>query len=712
MKKKLLTVLKIACAALLLLSAGQAYGQIVFTSTPDSIAVVNELYSYDVEVVATPNSPTFSLLTAPAGMTINPTTGLINWTPASLTVGGLVVVKAQNSWGSINQSYYVYITDAIVCDAAVISYWPMDAKSGSSILDFAGGYTALWEGAPGPEPEITADAMVGSAVQFDPVVYEDWGYNVNDENQYEFKNAQQFSISFWFKNQPAAVSPNYYHKEAFISRWAGTAFNNAVWEVKWNPSTDLVEFHMRDNGPTDTVLTSAVAISDNNTWHHVVAAFYPDPANDSYMHLWVDNHHSWCKYDFWRDDFTGTEDLNIGYAANDVIPYSGLLDEVAIWNKELLQDDVTALYNKGIAHQPLCAEGSVAPIITSSPITSGSEDVAYTYTLLYRSINGTPVTKSAPVLPSWLSFNTTTGVLSGTPTAGGNYNVTLRLTQGTINVDQSFTINVANVNDPPVFTSTPVTAVLSTQQYQYWIAASDEEGQTLTITCPTKPSWLTLTANGASALLQGTPSRDQVGNHDVSLQVSDGTNTTNQNFTIVVSLDNHLPVISSTAPTSGTTDVLYTYTVTATDQDGENLTYSAPTLPSWLTFNATSHVLSGIPATANIGTHNVVLSVTDGKDAVTQSFTINVVANGVNDLTGKLAKVYPVPASDYVTMDFAERLGKADLQILSLSGKLLKKIDISNLSNYQLDVSDLKPASYLYRITTAKGQQTGSIVVE
>ncbi len=444
----------------------------------------------------------------------------------------------------------------------------------------------------------------------------------------------------------------------------------------------------------------------------MVAAFYPDPANDSYMHLWVDNHHSWVKYDFWRDDFTGTEDLNIGYAANDVIPYSGLLDEVAVWNKELLQGDVTALYNKGIAHQPLCSEGSVAPIITSSPTTSGSEDVAYTYTLLYRSINGTPVTLSAPVLPSWLNFNTTTGVLSGTPATGGNFNVTLRVAQGTINVDQSFTINVTNVNDPPVFTSSPGLTATTLLQYTYVIVATDEEGQGLTITCPTKPAWLAFSATAGNGVLIGTPARSDAGTANVSLQVSDGTSTTIQNFSIVVALDNNVPVFTSTAPTSGTTDVLYTYTVTATDLDGENLTYSAPTLPAWLTFNATSHVLSGIPATANIGTHNVVLSVTDGKDAVTQSFTINVVANGVNDLTGKLAKVYPVPASDYVTMDFAEKLGKADLQILSLSGKLLKKIDISNLSSYQLDVSNLKPASYLYRITTTKGQQTGSIVVE
>jgi hypothetical protein len=120
--------------------------------------------------------------------------------------------------------------------------------------------------------------------------------------------------------------------------------------------------------------------------------------------------------------------------------------------------------------------------------------------------------------------------------------------------------------------------------------------------------------------------------------------------------------------------------------------------------------LSGIPAQADLGSHSVVLAVTDGKDEVQQSFSINVVVNGINDRVGTLAKVYPVPASDFVIMEFAEKLNKADLQILNTAGELVKKVDVSNLSSYQLDISDLKPSNYIYRIISSKGQQTGSIV--
>ena len=168
MKKKLLCVPKFAFIALLVLSARFASGQVIFTSAPDSIASVNELYTYDVEATAAPNAPVYSLEVAPQFMTINPATGVISWTPASLTVGGMVKVKAVNNAGTFYQTYYIYITDGIACDADIISYWPLDAKSGTSVIDYAGGYNGLWEGAPGPEPALSTDAKVGKSVEFAP----------------------------------------------------------------------------------------------------------------------------------------------------------------------------------------------------------------------------------------------------------------------------------------------------------------------------------------------------------------------------------------------------------------------------------------------------------------------------------------------------------------------------------------------------------------
>ena len=68
---------------------------VIITSNPVTEALVGELYTYDVEADGDP-APTFSLLTAPGGMTIDASTGLIEWTPD--TPGNYnVSVKASNT---------------------------------------------------------------------------------------------------------------------------------------------------------------------------------------------------------------------------------------------------------------------------------------------------------------------------------------------------------------------------------------------------------------------------------------------------------------------------------------------------------------------------------------------------------------------------------------------------------------------------------------
>jgi hypothetical protein len=905
MKKKLPFFMKIALIAFLALSASLSYGQIIIYPVTDSIAQVSVLYSYQLTFAVNGSAPVFTLPTKPAGMAINSSTGLITWTPASLAVGGRVVVQAHNNTGDYYRAFNIYITDAVVCDTSIISYWPLDAKVGTSVPEVIHGYDGLWQGAPGPEPIISTDGMVGNSVKFNPMTNEDWGYNVTDVNQYEFKGHVEFSVSFWFKNKPSSITPPL-TAEVMIGRYCGATKNNAGWYIQWNPATEHVEFLMKDNGPTDTLLVNpAIIAQDDESWHHVVATFYAptDLANYSYMHLFVDGVPSVAMYDFWLDGFDGTESLYLGYYWWGLNPYSGLLDEVAIWKKELLQADVNALHSRGLAHQPVCSEGNTAPIITSTAVTAATQDVAYSYTLTYSEIDGDPITRSAPVLPSWLNFNTTTGVLSGTPANSnvGDNNVTLRVSDGSTNVDQVFVIAVANVNDPPVITSTPGTSVdedvaytytitatdvdagatltfsapvlpswmsfnttthvlsgtptnaqvghnasadfnvtlrvtdnasasddqsftitvnqvndaplinsqnslsvnednslfittadlnvtdvdntypddftltvkngsnythigntiypaanwngvltvpidltdgtatvsfdLSVtvnaindapeftsdpllsivvgQEYQYWINTSDIEGSPRTLTCPTKPSWLSFSTNAGNGILQGTPAKTDAGNASVTLQVTDGSITVDQTFTIEVIMDNYAPVVSSTPDASVNVDELYTYTIVATDQDEDVLTYSAPTKPTWLTFNATTHVLSGIPGTSSIGANNVVLEVTDGKEPVQQSFTITVVGpNAIGNHKSQISMVYPVPSSDYVTFEFATKLEEASLEIYTTKGDLVKKLDISYRNSYRLDVTGLKSNNYIYRISTSKGQESGPLVIE
>ena len=88
--------------------------------------------------------------------------------------------------------------------------------------------------------------------------------------------------------------------------------------------------------------------------------------------------------------------------------------------------------------------------------------------------------------------------------------------------------------------------------------------------------------------------------------------TVTQSFTITVANTNDAPTISSTAVTAVDEDSTYTYTVTGADVDvGDTLTLSGTTVPAWLTFTATSGVLTGVPTNSEVGSHSVTITVTD-----------------------------------------------------------------------------------------------------
>ena len=129
-----------------------------------------------------------------------------------------------------------------------------------------------------------------------------------------------------------------------------------------------------------------------------------------------------------------------------------------------------------------------------------------------------------------------TGILSGTPTNAevGTHNVVLRVNDGTVDVDESFTITVSNTNDAPTITSTAVTTATEDAAYSYTFTVNDVDvGDTLTLSAPTLPAWLSF--DTGTGILSGTPTNAEVGTHNVVLRVNDGTVDVDQSFTITVS---------------------------------------------------------------------------------------------------------------------------------------------------------------------------------
>jgi hypothetical protein len=76
---------------------------------------------------------------------------------------------------------------------------------------------------------------------------------------------------------------------------------------------------------------------------------------------------------------------------------------------------------------------------------------------------------------------------------------------------------------------------------------------------------------------------------------------------------NRAPTISGTPATSVVVGTQYTFTPTASDADGNSLTFSIANRPGWASFNTTTGRLQGTPSST--GTFpNVTISVSDGQD--------------------------------------------------------------------------------------------------
>jgi gliding motility-associated-like protein len=268
------------------------------------------------------------------------------------------------------------------------------------------------------------------------------------------------------------------------------------------------------------------------------------------------------------------------------------------------------------------------PVISSIPVTSIMEDSSYTYKLVVSDFTNNALAFSARSKPDWLTFNVHSQLLIGIPSNNdvGPHEITLSVSNGLFATEQTFTIRVENTNDNPVITSTPSTHATEDSIYEYLVAGYDiDKDDVLHFSILTKPDWLTF--DPSTKMLKGIPSNDQVGVHDVKIGVSDGIVSVEQNFKVTVVNSNDLPVIISQAITTIHENDNYQYTLRAEDQDGDQLTYKAETIPSWLSFDEITGKLAG--ENASPGIHSVVLKVSDGISEVSQTFNISVIQNTV-----------------------------------------------------------------------------------
>ncbi|MCK5774031.1 MAG: FG-GAP repeat protein, partial [Thermoplasmata archaeon] len=238
----------------------------------------------------------------------------------------------------------------------------------------------------------------------------------------------------------------------------------------------------------------------------------------------------------------------------------------------------------------------------------------------------------------WLDLDTATGVLDGIPTNDdvGSYVINVSIDDGNGGVNWSiFTLNVIDVNDPPLITTEPITSVLQGVNYNIQFICQDEDDiDDLKWAMKTDAGFLEL--NDQTGVLSGTPDNGDVGRYFVDISVEDTSGERDWlNYTLEV-IDVNDPPTWSSVPLDPQIDQgnEYAFTVEALDVDvGDTVYYSISSQPSSdITIDENSGEINWIGSLGGLTQNpnyilNVEISATDGKEIITHEFTIMVIPN-------------------------------------------------------------------------------------
>ena len=239
--------------------------------------------------------------------------------------------------------------------------------------------------------------------------------------------------------------------------------------------------------------------------------------------------------------------------------------------------------------------------------------------------------------------------------------------------------------------------------------------------------------DSSSGQLGGTPGSAEAGTYsNIVISVSDGSLSTSlPAFAISVNssaVSNSAPQISGTPAASVAEDSAYVFLPSASDADGDSLTFTISNRPAWASFNAGTGRLSGTPTNNHVGTYeNISIAVSDGKSvAALAPFSIRVQnTNDAPTISGNPAgsveagNVYsfrPVasdPDGDSLVFSIQNRPGWASFN--SSTGRLTGTPtagDVGTYSNIRISVSDgsISTALAAFSLTvSSSAPQTGSV---
>jgi hypothetical protein len=614
-----------------LLAAPYPNADPIFDSEPITTATAGEPYQYQA-AAHDPNDSTLTyfLYKGPAGMTVDPTSGLLTWSPGVNSPATVpVTLQVYNlRGGSATQEFTVGVAGvnaAPVFDALAPQISGQEAQPlqiSVNATDTDGDRLVYW-----------ADHLPAGA-SFDPVQHIlNWTPAYGQAGTYPgvtfvvSDGVQQVTETTTLLIAPSDPPP--------------TLLRPADQTVR---EGDPLRIQLKGASPVGNALTYASnQLPAGATLDPITGLFQWTPGYDQ---------HGVYQVPFSVSDGqqTTTQTTQITVLNVNAPPVFDVLGPFAVDEGQPLSFRAFALdpNNPGFIPQDRTADGTLTPLDGTAP--------TITYT-----VSG---------LPEGASFDAVTAMFSWTPdyNAAGDYVVTFTATNdgdGTgvpAAASANVAIHVANVNLAPQVTAIVDQTMNKGTVLDIPVQAADADGDPLVLSVQGLPKFGTFTDNGTgTGDLHFAPVADARGSYDITVTATDNGRGNGpeavlsgaQSFVLTVNSPNEPPHLTPVGDKVAVVGQPLTFTLTATDLDQDPLIFSATGLPAdaKLTQGTVygAATVTWTPTAEDVGTYPVTFKVTDngnGNAALVASDqqTINLSAR-VSDQPPVLAPVGTLTAT-------------------------------------------------------------------